>query len=300
MEQTEKLEQLTFEGMPMSSKGQQITILKVPLNKIKLGRNSRAKIDKDELEGLMESIKSIGLLQPIGLAKEGSNYTIAYGNRRFLACSKLGLSHIPAIVHSNQKASEIDIKNLAENVQRKNVSLMEVGRYVGLLKKEGMTGGEISVRLGVPRYYVETAERCFASVPSEFRNSVSNVAQGKKAEAGKIAPQTAMKILNASRTYRLDRKDEKSLFEEARSNAKFEPNMVNKYAMQLKSGETDFVKNIKPMKHIRIQFMISQDDYDKLQAKHVDDGPFSSVTAAFKAAIVGKISLAGIKILEDK
>lgn len=296
----QQVEQLTFEGMPMSSKGQKVTILKVPLNKIKLGRNSRAKIDQDELDGLMESIKSIGLLQPIGVVKDGTGYNIAYGNRRFLACSKLGLSHIPAIVHSYKKSSEIDIKNLAENVQRKNISLMEVGRYIGLLKGEGLTGGEIAVRLGTSRNYIETAEKCYTSVPKEFRSNISDTTAGKRAVPGTIAPATAMKIMNTVRTYRLDRKEEKMLFDAARTTEQFEPNLIPKYAMQIKGGSKDFVKKIKPMKHMRVQFMIAQDDYDKLEVKYVDDGPFSSVTAVFKAAMLGKVSLSGVTILDDK
>ncbi len=295
----EEVQQLTFEGMPMSNKGSAVTILKVPLNKIKLGRNSRANIDQDELDGLMESIKAIGLLQPIGVVKDGNGYTIAYGNRRFLACSKLGLSHIPAIVHSYKKTSEIDIKNLAENVQRKNISLLEVGRYVGLLKGEGLTAGEIAIRLGTSRGYIDTCEKCYTAVPKEYKRHISDSAPGRKTEAGKIAPATAMKVLNAVRTYQLGQTQEKMLFEEARSNEKFEPNMIPKYAQQIKGGAKD-LKKITPMKHMRVQFMISQDDYDRLEVKFVNDGPFSSVTAVFKAAMLGKVSLGRVNILDDK
>jgi len=299
MEQIEDNEQtLTFTGAPMAAKGNEIQIKKMSLNKIKIGRNSRANIDKDELEGLMESIKSIGLLQPIGVVKNGTGYNIAYGNRRFLACSKLGMSHIPVIVHTPKKSSEIDIKNLAENVQRKNISLMEAGRYVVLLKAEGMTAGEIAVRLGTSKSYVDTAEKCYDEVPKEFRSAIADAAPGKKREPGKIAPATAMKILNASRSYRLTHSDEKKLFSEAKANPKFEPKLTNKYAMQLKSGSKD-LKNIKPMKHVRVHVMITQDDWDKLQVKYVDDGPFRSVTAVFKAAMKGEVNLSGIKLLDE-
>lgn len=296
MKREEKMDvnnnKLTFEGMQMGNKGSSVTIERVALNKIKLGRNSRAKIDKDELEGLMESIKAIGLLQPIGVVKNGTGYDIAYGNRRFLACSKLGLTHIPVIVHTYKKSSEIDIKNLAENVQRKNISLTEVGRYVSLLRGEGMTIGEIAIRLGAPRGYVETCEKAYKNVPKEFREDLVAVAAGKSGvAAGKIASSTAMKILNATRTYRLGRVEEKKLFKEARDNDAFEPTLIQKYAKQLKAGNDDFVKANKKIKHIRLSFCISEAEHDKLRAKYVDEGPFNSVSAALIAALMGKVSL---------
>ncbi len=54
----EEMQTLTFEGVPMANKGGSVSITRMPLNKIKLGRNSRAGIDKTELDGLMESIKA--------------------------------------------------------------------------------------------------------------------------------------------------------------------------------------------------------------------------------------------------
>lgn len=288
----EQVQSLAFEGMPMSNKGQSVTIVRMPLNKIKLGRNSRAKIDKDELEGLMESIKSIGLLQPIGVVKSGTGYDIAYGNRRFLACSKLGLSHIPAIVHTYKKTSEIDIKNLAENVQRKNISLTEVGRYVKLLKGEGMSTGEIAVRLGASRSYVETCEKAYGQVPKEFRDDLVSVVGGNsKKQPGKIPVGAAMGILNSVRTYNLDANQERKLFQAAKNADHFEPKMIPKYAKQIKSGNNNFMKTEKPVKHMRIDLMITQKHFDDLTVKYVDDGPFNSVTALLKAVLKGEKSV---------
>lgn len=52
-------------------------VKELPVNKIKLGRNSRLDIKNEELSGLMQSIESEGLLQPIGVVKRGRGYEVA-------------------------------------------------------------------------------------------------------------------------------------------------------------------------------------------------------------------------------
>lgn len=294
----QELETLTFKGAPMATKGNEVTLTRMPLNKIKLGRNSRANIDKDELEGLMESIKTIGLLQPIGVVKNGTGYSIAYGNRRFLACSKLGYSHIPAIIHTDKKATEIDIKNLAENVQRKNIGPVEIGRYVSLLKGEGMTVGEIAVRLGAARSYVQTCLDAFSNVPKEFRNDIVILNGNEKRRNGKISAAAAMKINHTVRTHRLSQEHKKLLYVAARAD-NFEPKLTGKYAIQLKGGNEDFLNTVEPVKHVRLDLMMTQKEFERLQSKHVDGGPFNSVSGFLKAVLQGKKS-EHIKIIEEK
>lgn len=282
----------------MATKDNEISITRMPLNKIKLGRNSRANIDKDELEGLMESIKTIGLLQPIGVVKNGTGYDIAYGNRRFLACSKLGLTHLPVIIHSYKKASEVDIKNLAENVQRKNISLIEVGRYVSLLQGEGMTIGEIAVRLGTTRAYVMTCENAFSNVPKEFRGDIVSVVGKQKKKVGKISSQAMTRIINVKRTHKLSPRQEAKLFEAAKKD-KFDVANVGKYAVQLKSGNDNFLETVDKVKHVRLDLIITQREYDRLWAKHVDQGIFKSLQEVLKAILAGKKSET-VKIVEEK
>ncbi len=130
---------LTIKGEGMA-RGQKVEIKELPMNKIKIGRNSRMSVSKEDLSGLMQSINSTGLLEPIGVikAKTGDSYQIAYGNRRFMAFSKLGLHSIPAVIHEYKNENDVDVKNLAENVQRRNISLAEIGRYASILEGEGL------------------------------------------------------------------------------------------------------------------------------------------------------------------
>lgn len=294
--EAEEVQQITFKGAPMATKGNEVQLTRMPLNKIKLGRNSRANIDKDELEGLMESIKEIGLLQPIGVVKNGTGYDIAYGNRRFLACSKLGHSHIMAIVHTSKKASDVDIKNLAENVQRKNISLVEVGRYVALLQGEGMSTGEIAVRLGASRSYVNSAADAYQQVPKQFRDDIASTYGNEKKKIGKISAQAMSKILSAQKTQRLEAKHVAKLFEAAKGD-KFMPAQTGKYAALLKAGKNDFLDRVEPLKMIRMDFLVTEKEYNRIIGKHVDNGPFKSFVSVMRNVLTGKVA-EQVKVIE--
>ncbi len=286
-------DQLIIEGGPMAE-GKKIVVQKLSLNKIKLGKNSRLSVSKEELSGLMQSIKEVGLLQPIGVAKNGSGYEVCYGNRRFMACSKLGFTHIPVIVHEDNKKSDIDLKNLTENVQRRNVGLAEAGRYITLLKEEGLSLSEIAVRLGVSGSYVSECASAYNYVPAKYRDSleVGIGGTGKrsvKARAkGKIAVTTATKIINAAKSYVLDDEQKNKLFEAAKSDERFTVENVRKYAAAIKNKAKDPIGAVEPLTHVECKFWMKKIDMEALKQKHVDEGPFRSMTALFKAILKGE------------
>ena len=264
-----------------------VTITKMALKKIKLGRNSRLDIKSDELDGLMESIKEVGLLQPIGVVKVANGYEVAYGNRRFLACSKLGMHNMPVIVHQDKVAKEIDIKNLAENVQRRNLSPIEIGRYVDLLQKENMKIGEIGVRLGTTRTFVATCLDAFNNVPKEYRDDLVVSTNGRPVP-GKITLNIARSINTAERRYRLNKTQKGKLYKAAKWSEKFNSELIPRYASALMKGQDDFVENVPNLRVITLRIMITEKQYDELQKKYVDAGPFNSITALLEAILKGE------------
>ena len=165
----------------------------VRINNCKLSKNSRLNINLSELAGLMESIKNEGLLEPIGVVKVSKGYTVCYGNRRFLACSKLGMKTIAAVVYEDIDTTTMDMMNLAENVQRRQLTLNEVGRYVLLLEDQGLVLKEIAVRLGVPYSYVAAAKKCFQDVPKEYRDKIVTTV-GVQAKPGKMSISTLNRV----------------------------------------------------------------------------------------------------------
>jgi ParB family chromosome partitioning protein len=112
----------------------------------------RTKFDEDTLKELSESIKEIGLIQPITLRKIGDDkYQIIAGERRFRASQLAGLETIPAYV---RKAKDDDMLEMAlvENIQRDDLDAIEIAlSYQRLLDELKFTQEELSTRIGKKR-----------------------------------------------------------------------------------------------------------------------------------------------------
>ncbi len=284
--------EIVLTGGPMAPESR-VVIKEVPIKSIKLAKNSRLNISDDEISGLMQSIKKTGLLQPIGVFKSKTNtgYEICYGNRRFLACSKLGMSKVPAIIHVNKTDAENDLKNLTENLQRRNISLTEAGRYIEILKNDNLSLAEIAVRLGVSVNYVKDCLTAFQKVPKEFRKDLDvRTTMDKKRVPGKISINSARSIVSATATYRLDAEQEKILYNAAKSKDKFNYKNIEKYAAAVKSGSQNPVEDVPHLKHMNVQFWLSEDDAETLYKKHIVKGPFKSLNGLFVAILKGEKS----------
>lgn len=288
MEQnTERTLVIKGEGM---SRGQKVEVKELPMNKIKLGRNSRMSMSNEDLSGLMQSINSTGLLEPIGVIKHKTNdtYQIAYGNRRFMAYSRLGLHSIPAIIHAYKNDSDIDVKNLAENVQRRNISLQEVGRYASILEGEGLSRRELAVRLGVPPSYLDACLKAYKNVPQQFREDLQMTLPGKPVAPGKISITDAKAIIAVERRFDLNKEEKVKLFTAAKNDPRFNADSVPKYAAALKRGAKDPLSSVKPVKTIGFKFIIDEAQYEQLIRKHIDEGPFRSFAQLVKAVLRGQ------------
>lgn len=93
---------------------------------IKPGRNPRTYFDPQMLDELANSIRSVGILQPILLKPLGDTgeYEIVAGERRWRAAQMVGLSEVPALVR-DLSHDDVEIASLTENIQRENMSASE-------------------------------------------------------------------------------------------------------------------------------------------------------------------------------
>jgi ParB family transcriptional regulator, chromosome partitioning protein len=105
-----------------------------------------------ELHELAESIKTMGVMQPIVVRPAaGERYMLIVGERRCRASKMAGKEKIPAIVRqvSDQQAAEMTI---IENLQRQDLSCIEQAHAFALLsQKFGMTQEQIGARTGCSR-----------------------------------------------------------------------------------------------------------------------------------------------------
>ncbi|RQD73903.1 MAG: nucleoid occlusion protein [Candidatus Syntrophonatronum acetioxidans] len=108
----------------------------------------RKEFDQDKIGELAQSIKTYGLLQPILVAENDKKYQIIAGERRYLACKKLGWVKIPAI-KKEISTSGMAAMALIENLQRENLHYMEEAQgYHRLIEEFGLTQEVLAQRLG--------------------------------------------------------------------------------------------------------------------------------------------------------
>lgn len=108
----------------------------------------RQEISGEKIDELAQSIKACGLIQPIVVRRMGSGYQLVVGERRLLACRKLGWKKISSSVKTFSDNAMATIA-LIENLQRENLNFIEEAMgYVSLMKNFNLTQEVLAERLG--------------------------------------------------------------------------------------------------------------------------------------------------------
>ena len=124
-------------------------VVLLPLDIIAPNRNQPRKyFDQKSMEELTESIKEYGVINPITVRRDGGEYELISGERRFRAAQMAGLYEIPAIiVNADEKKSAI--LSLLENLQREDLTFLEVAEsYRALIHEQGMTQTQVAEKVG--------------------------------------------------------------------------------------------------------------------------------------------------------
>ena len=92
----------------------------IPVDKIYVSKaNVRTRQIETGVEELAENIRRVGLLHPPIVFKTGDKYELIVGQRRYLACKKLGWSKIPALVTHPLDEAKIRVMSLSEGIHRR-------------------------------------------------------------------------------------------------------------------------------------------------------------------------------------
>ena len=128
-------------------------ICEVSIEKIKPNPNQpRRDFDDDSLQELANSIRQIGIIQPITLRDMGDDtYIIIAGERRWRASQRAGLTHIPAYIRTVDDENMMEMA-LVENIQRQDLSALEIAlAYQHLMEQYDMTQEQLSDKVGKNR-----------------------------------------------------------------------------------------------------------------------------------------------------
>ncbi|MBR6031662.1 MAG: ParB/RepB/Spo0J family partition protein [Bacteroidaceae bacterium] len=134
----------------------------------------RRDFDDDSLQELANSIRQIGLVQPITLRDMGDGtYIIIAGERRWRASQRVGLTTIPAYIRTVDDENMMEMA-LVENIQREDLTALEVAlAYQSLIEQYNLTQEQLSERVGKNRATVTNYLRLLklpASVQVALRN----------------------------------------------------------------------------------------------------------------------------------
>lgn len=112
----------------------------------------RTRFEEQALAELAQSIKELGIIQPITVRKLGYNqFQLISGERRFRASQLAGLTKIPAYIRIANDQSMLEMA-LVENIQRSNLDAIEVAiSYQRLIDECNLTQEELSQRVGKQR-----------------------------------------------------------------------------------------------------------------------------------------------------
>ena len=159
--------------------------LELDVDKIEiLVENTRLNQDDDSFHELMQSIKENGLLQPIGVSNSET-----FSKEEFITT------------------------NLIENIHRQNISPVELSHACRKLREEGLTTGQIAIRLSQPKGRIENLLNISKDMQEEL-NSAIFIGEHKKERKGKLP----FAILSRISSFRASNEDRKLLLQTAKEN----------------------------------------------------------------------------------
>ena len=132
----------------------------------------RMSFDTEALEELTNSIRTLGLIQPITVRKtDDGKYQIISGERRFRACKAAGMDFIPAYIRAASDQGMLEMA-IVENIQREDLDPIEVALgYRRLIEECNLTQEQMAGRIGKKRASVTNYLRLL-KLPAKVQHDI--------------------------------------------------------------------------------------------------------------------------------
>lgn len=172
-------------------------VKEVELKKIRPnGLNPRLDINIERLNELAESIRQVGLLEPLIVRPVDDGYEVVVGERRLRASRQAGIEKVPVIIRRYTDDEVVEL-NLIENIQREDLNAIEKGNCCKeLLEKypsKFPNTARLAEKIGVTDSTIHSWLE-LVSAPKEIQEIVTPVDRGRVREPGKIDYDTAITI----------------------------------------------------------------------------------------------------------
>jgi len=132
--------------------------------------NPRGYYDEESIRQLAESINQHGLIHKILVRKRNGKFEIATGHRRFKAIKLLGWEKVSVEVRELTDAQMLEVA-VIENIQRQDLTNVEVSLIIGHYLSQGLTQEQISKKLSKSQPWVSQAVT-LKDLPDEIKNDV--------------------------------------------------------------------------------------------------------------------------------
>ena len=152
-------------------------INKLSISELVRNKNQPRKLfDKDSLEGLTNSIKERGIIQPIIIRRsqdQRAKYEIIAGERRWLAAQNAGLHEVPAVITEADDLKSLEFA-IVENVQRHDLNAIEEAEgYQRLIDDFLYDQDKVAKFIGKSRSHISNCLRLL-SLPNEVIDLIQN------------------------------------------------------------------------------------------------------------------------------
>jgi len=220
------------------------TIIDVELEKIiENPFQPRTYFNETALSELADSIKELGVIQPITIRKmEHNQFQIVSGERRFRACKKLGLKAIPAYIRIANDQEMLTMA-LVENIQRKDLDPIEVAlSYQRLIEEIQLTQEQLSKRVGKDRSTVTNYLRLLKLDPiiqTGMRDGFISMGHGR-ALINIELQNDQLKIYEQIVKHKLSVRQTEALVKNLKNNDKVSRKTLIEKSLRVKQIESDF------------------------------------------------------------
>ena len=143
-------------------------LLEIPISSIQANPNQpRSHFDEEGLASLTESVRVLGVLQPVLVRATGmESYELIAGERRWRAARRAGLQSIPALVKTVEDRGSLE-QALVENLHRQDLNpLEEAAAYQQLIEDFQLTQEDVGNRVGKSRAAITNTLRLLQLPPS--------------------------------------------------------------------------------------------------------------------------------------
>lgn len=124
-----------------------------------------------KIEELAASIRANGIVQPLLVRRQGQQYQIIAGERRWRAAQRAGLEKVPVVVRDIPDERVLEL-SLIENIQREELNpIEEANAYRRLIEGLGSTQEDVARRVGRDRTSVTNYLRLL-KLPDEIQQMV--------------------------------------------------------------------------------------------------------------------------------